>query len=265
MENKTKNHLKEIFLISNESELSKAKEILDSEKNLFNDSPNNLIRKAIIDYFLIINPLSQKWKEKEITNISNYLMEKYCEDKIEKLIQKGFYLIENCILKYLISLDEVFPKEKVPIKLCFQIILLSQNKEMLIKYIKSFSDVDIKDIEKEIFNLNYDNPFSINFIHVLLKFLFNGKQKKDNLNIFDYINNTIKDIQIFRCNQCFDLLYVSHDINGTTLTCNNSLHTIKNSKSLKTLKNYDNKCSECKDIIRIYCDNYKCLKFKKFF
>ena len=74
------------------------------------------------------------------------------------------------MLKLLISFEEIFSKEKDYTKLCFQIILLTQNKELLIQYIKSFFSIDIKEIEQEIFSLNYNNPFSIIYIHTLLKF-----------------------------------------------------------------------------------------------
>ena len=74
------------------------------------------------------------------------------------------------MLKFLISFEDIFPKDKDYIKLCFLIILLTQNKELLIKYIKSFFSIDIKEIEQEIFSLNYNNPFSIIYTHTLLKF-----------------------------------------------------------------------------------------------
>ena len=74
----------------------------------------------------------------------------------------------------------------------------------------------------------------------------------------------MKNIQIFICSQCFDLLYIIHNKEGTTLVCNNPSHTIINSKNIKELNNYDLICCECKKIIKIYCDNYKCIKCKLF-
>ena len=44
---------------------------------------------------------------------------------------------------------------------------------MLIKYLKNMSEINLEDVEKEIFNMNFNNPFSIIFIHELLKVLFN--------------------------------------------------------------------------------------------
>ena len=73
------------------------------------------------------------------------------------------------MLRFLISFEDIFPKDKIYIKLYFLIILLTQNKELLIQYIKSFFSIDTKEIEQEIFNLNYNNPFSIIYIHTLLK------------------------------------------------------------------------------------------------
>lgn len=253
--------LEETTLISNEQELSEMTKKLNELKKSLDDSPINLIKKAIIEYLLIINPLSEKWKEEEIIDISNYLIGLFCEDKIETIIKKGITnYIKNPLLKYLIEIDSIFPEKKEYIKLCFQIILLSHNKELLIKYIKYFSLNNIDNIEKEILKLNYKNPFSIIFIHKLLMVLFS--EENSDSNILDKIINSLKDIQIFRCSNCFDLFYILHKEEGTSLICNNSSHSIINNKALKQLNNYDLKCYQCKNKINIYCDNYKCLKCK---
>ena len=76
--------------------------------------------------------------------------------------------------------------------------------------------------------------------------------------------NNMKNIQIFRCSQCFDLLYVLHNNEGTTLFCNNPSHSLLNCTNIKQLNNYDLKFCECKIVIKIYFDNYKCIKCKLF-
>ena len=264
MESKTNNPLKALIFISNESELKEIREKLEKLKNSFDNAPHNLIKRTIIDYLLTINPLSEKCQEKEIIKISNFLIDIYCENKIEELEEKGFYIIEDPLLKFFIKIEDIFPEEKRYMKVCFQIVLLSQNRELLTKYIKYFYNGEINEIEKEINNLNFSNPFSIVFIHIILEVLFNYNKEYDNENPLDLIRCKKKDIQIFRCNKCFDLLYILHSNNGTSLICNDKSHTIIETKSLKTLNNYNLKCCECNQIINIYSNNYKCLKCKKF-
>lgn len=79
------------------------------------------------------------------------------------------------MLKYLIEIDDIFTKEKELVKLSFKIILLTQDKKMIIYYIKDLLFPNIKDIENEIYNLNFNNPFSIIFIHELFKIIFPKK------------------------------------------------------------------------------------------
>ncbi len=82
-------------------------------------------------------------------------------------------------------------------------------------------------------NLNLKNPYSIFYFHELIKNLVNRKDNKEK--ILDIVSGNIKNIQIFRCNKCFDILYIIHNSNGTSLICNNQLHSITNSKTLNTL------------------------------
>ena len=100
------------------------------------------------------------------------------------------------------------------------------------------------------------------FIHKTLKYIF--KEKKESKGILISINHEIKFIQIFRCFKCFDLLYFTHSEKGTSLICNSSSHNILDSTILRTLNFYDLTCCECKSIIKIYLDNYKCIKCKQF-
>ena len=262
MEVKISNPLKEIIYDKKISSLSQLQQKLNELEKSLNDSPGNLIKKAIIDFTQIINPFSQKWKEQEIGSIANDFIDCFCENKINESIEKKIIKIKNPFTRFLIEIDEDFPKDKGNIKLGLKIILLSHNKEILIKYLKEMSKMNLEDIEKEIFNLNFNNPFSIIFIHELLKVLF--KESKSQTKTLETIINNMKDIQIFRCNQCFDLLYVVHTDQGTTLSCNNPSHTILNSKEIKQLNNYDLMCCECKKVIKIYFDSYKCIKCKLF-
>ena len=265
MESECETLLKEIISVSNISELTQIQTKLEELKKALslNESHQNLIKIAIIDFLIKINPLSNEWKEKEISEIAHDLVSIYFNNNMNELIIKRFDKIKNPFLKFLIEINIAFQKDKENIKLCLKIILLSRNKELIISYMKnliSLSISDIQYIENEISNLNFNNPFSIIFIHELIKILFN--EKKDKLNFIEEVNENIKNVQIFRCSQCFDLLYVHHNENGTSLICNNKLHSIINSKSIKQEKNYDIKCSECKNLIKIYYDNYKCIHCK---
>ena len=265
MESESKTLLKEVISVSSISELTQIQTKLEELKKTLslNESHQSLIKIAIIDFLIKINPLSEEWKEEELSEIAHDLANIYSNNNINELIIKRFDKITNPYLKFLIEIDSAFPKDKENTKLCVKIILLSRNKELIINNIKNLVSLSINDakfIEDEISNLNFNNHFSIVFIHELFKILFN--ERKGKLNLVEQINENIKRIQIFRCSQCFDLLYVHHNENGTSLICNNQSHTIVNSKMIKQEKNYDIKCSECKNLIKIYYDNYKCIHCK---
>ena len=267
MKNEKENPLLKIIAISNRSELVEIeKELIEIKVNLDNSS-DNLLKKALIDYFRIINPLSLYWKESEISSFSKEIAMYYTKNNIEILLEKRIDMLKNPLLKYLIEIDEYFLKEKEKSKCCcLKLIFLTQNIEIISDYIKQLLSCDklieYNDIELEILNLNLNNPFSIIYLHELIKALVNRKDNKESIR--DIIKDNIKNIQIFRCNKCFDILFVIHDINGTSLICNNGSHSITNSKSLKTLNKYELFCSECKKTLKIYYDNYKCIECKNF-
>ena len=154
MELKEENLYKEIFLVSNESELSQIRVKLNELKKLLADSSNNLIKKSIIDFMLAINPLSPEWKDQEKIDISKDIISLYYQTDINKLIEKRLDLIKNPLLRYLIEIGETLPKEKDDIKLCLKLILLSQNKEIILNYINNLSSISI-DIKYFIFYILY--------------------------------------------------------------------------------------------------------------
>ena len=207
--------------------------------------------------------------EAEIKNLLEEIILVSDESILSNMISKLKELKEslkdspNCLIKN--SIIDIFPEDNKEIKTCFKIILLTQSKELIIEYIRSIFNIKINEIENEICNLNLNNHFSITYIHELLKIFIDAKKENiKKINYIDEINEKIKNIQIFRCSKCFDLLYVYHTEEGTTLTCNNSSHTIENSLTLKDLNKYNLICYECKKVIKIYYDNYKCLKCKNF-
>ena len=265
MKNEKENPLLSILSCSKSSQLVEIeKKLLEIKRNLDNSS-NNLLKKALIDYFRIINPLSSLWKENEIFSFSTIIILYYSENNIVECLEKAIDIIKEPLLKYLIEIDEFYPKEIVKEKAkCYslKLILLTQNIEIICDYIKQLFDCDneYNDIKKEIQNLNLKNHYSIFYLRELIKALINRKDKKEN--ILNIVNDNIKKIQIFRCNKCFDILYVSHFVKGTSLICNNGSHSIINSTILKTLNNYELKCTHCNNILKIYNDNYKCISCK---
>ena len=267
MKNEKENPLLQIISISKQSDFAEIeKKLLDIKMRLDN-SANNLLKKALIDYFRILNPLSSQWKESEIISFSNKIANFYHENNICELLKKSIEMIKEPLLKYLIEIDEYFPKEKENAKCCcLKIILLTQYNGIICDYINQLFAVDelieFNDIKKDIMNLNLKNPYSIFYLHELIKNLVYRKDNKEK--ILDIVSGNIKNIQIFRCKKCFDILFIIHNSNGTSLLCNNQLHSITNSETLKTLNQYELKCFECRKIIKIYYDNYKCIECKNF-
>ena len=76
MEEKTNLTLEEIIFGNNKSGLSEMKTQLNELRKTINDEPEYIVKNAIIDFFLIINPFSIKWEE-ELKDISNYFIKYY--------------------------------------------------------------------------------------------------------------------------------------------------------------------------------------------
>ena len=237
-------------------------ERLNEQKKEIINSDSFFIKNAILNYFSIINPLSPRWKEQELFDVSEYFVQAYDGNVNIKKLNYVFLKIKDINLKFLVDIENIFPENKKDIKIFFRIILLTKDIQMLKNSIKDIYGDCIKDIENDINNLNFENPFSIIFIHELLKALI--EKKNNDEKILPKIINNIKKIQIFRCCKCFDLQYIHHNENGTSLICNDQSHTIINCVTLQNMNNYDLLCCECKCEIKIYYDNYKRIKCKNF-
>ena len=95
MEVKIRSPLKEIIYYTKTSSLSQMQQKLNELAKSLNDSPNNLIKKAIIDFTQIINPFSQKWKEQEMASIPKDFIDSFCENKINESIEQKIKKIKN--------------------------------------------------------------------------------------------------------------------------------------------------------------------------
>ena len=74
-------------------------------------------------------------------------------------------------------------------------------------------------------------------MHELIKALIN--RKDENEAILNIVKDNKKSFQIFRCNKCFDILFISHNKNGASFLCNNQSHSITNSKLMKAYYCFD--------------------------
>ena len=112
MKNEKENPLLQIISISKQSDFAEIeKKLLDIKMRLDN-STNDLLKKALIDYFRILNPLSSQWKESEIFSFSNKIAMFYHENNICELLKKSIEMIKEPLLKYLLEIDDFFQKKK---------------------------------------------------------------------------------------------------------------------------------------------------------
>ena len=95
MEKEIQNSLKTITESSNESSTKEIVFKLNEYKKTLNDSQDDLIKVAIIDFFISINALSSKLKENDILNITQNLLEFDYEGEIGESIEKVFKNIKN--------------------------------------------------------------------------------------------------------------------------------------------------------------------------
>ena len=129
--------------------------------------------------------------------------------------------------------------------LCLNILLI------FLKYLKI----------KNVSNIDYSNPFSITYLHEIINNIANIDIEINN--VLEVIDENLKDLKSIRCDKCFNLLYIFYDRKEKTTTLtytNDKTHIRNNVKKIRDLREYELICSECKQIIVIYNNNYKFLK-----
>lgn len=129
--------------------------------------------------------------------------------------------------------------------LCLNILLI------FLKYLKI----------KNVSNIDYSNPFSIIYLHEIINNIANIDIEINN--VLEVIDENLKDLKSIRCDKCFNLLYIFYDRKEKTTTLtytNDKTHIRNNVKKIRDLREYELICSECKQIIVIYNNNYKFLK-----
>ena len=136
------NILERMLQIRSKEEMKVLLDIIDLEKKKLIQSKDNndLIRLTLLNFVLIYNPLSPKWKDKIIKEFTMNLGTFYdkknnLSESILKLIDESFK--EPSCYRILTNFEQK-SEEKAHLECCFKLILLTKNLEYLLIGIKEY-------------------------------------------------------------------------------------------------------------------------------
>ena len=238
------------------------------EKYLKTKIPENIARAAIISFVMEYNPFHSLWKNINIRQLSQKLVNCFKEKKV---IDLSISAIDNSFkepspFRTMISFEKKINKEKKHLECYFKLIMIKQNIQEIIEGINNLIGIN-KKIENQLKKLNFQNPYSIIFIRDLLYGLIVNENEKDFEKILKKVKENMKEYYIFHCQNCLEILYAFYDENsGIILTCINSHKFIpKNITQLRLLLNLTINCKDCGSKIEIYENNYKCINCQDYF
>ena len=249
--------------ISKESKVEVKRELLSKIKTLkekIEDSRKNAILKCVLDYLCSDN----SWKNNEFSLFSEKLCQLNYEEDNTEIILKYFDCFSG-ILDYSLSIDALIKDKNLLCILKFK--LLNRDIKELIAFIESLkpSFNGEKNIKEILIKINFDNYIHINFIHELLKNIFEENNNLDS-NLLQKITSSINEKEYLRCKKCFDILYCYQENNLLNFICNNNHYTHLSPEQEKIeTKTIKIKCNGCDSYKQIYENIYKCLMCKEFF
>lgn len=254
--------LKELREKTNKDNKKELIEKLSELKKKIEDSEDGEVLKCIIN-FISLDDIP--WKNDDISIFTKRLYELDLMDNTIEIILEYFKEFKG-ILKYLLSIDDIIENKKV---LCaFKFKLLSGNKRELIEYIQKLKPLfkNEKEIEDILKDINLNNYIQINFIHELIRILFDNNKDTNYRNLLEKITININKREFLRCELCFDILYCYYQKNVFNFICNNGHITYLSPTQNKIdTKIIVIKCKRCQKNYKIYQNIFKCLSCNSFY
>ena len=263
------------------TEIPKLKKIHNLEN--FNDAmkkikdnaeiiPLATLQKFAILLYSFYNDLSFKEKNKDtqrLIKLADYMINNLNKKEFLNLIQSEINakFSKEDFKDYKIFEDRY--SEKNPLEICFAIIILSKNINLMKIFFTEYLKVNVFSEDK--FNsINLENPFAAKLFDSLFYKLYEQIKIKqiNNLNsiIKDYLDNANKSLfNMFRCSKCYDIMMIKLNIdNNFEMICPNcdkdyKVYTLIEIKETLIL---NINCAMCHNKLILYEENYKCIKCK---
>jgi len=224
------------------------------------DTEKKEIVKSVLKYFYF----NKIWKKEESFSFTEKLLNLNFEHNYSKLLLEYFDEFSG-IIKYLLSINDITNNENI---LCtLKLKLINGDISDLIDYLNRLKPSFIKEksIQKILMKIDFNNYLQINFIHELLRILFQDS-KIENENLLNKIIENINKKEFLRCKYCFDILYCYKESNYFKFLCNNNhLESFPETKEKIDTKIIIIKCDFCGENKQIYEKIVKCLSCKGYF
>lgn len=185
-------------------------------------------------------------------------------------------LVQNEIIKHF-SKDfknyKIFDRtaDKDPVQICFSIVLLSKNIEIMEKFFDKYLNVKIFD-SNEYQTLNLGNKVTSTLFDTLFNKVYEKLKNNEKENLDLVIKECIDDSNIsvfnlFRCQKCYDIMLINLDKNNNNnfeMKCLNCDKNYREFTDLQISNSIFSKfyCINCKNKILLYRQNYKCTTCK---
>ena len=198
----------------------------------------------------------------------------------DKFIQLSNFMIKNIanemiLLSIINEINKIFPESKIDsfqkcddYEICFALCKLSHNIKIMEIFFSEYLNVNLFQ-ENEYSILDLENPNTRNLFEDIFQNIYDKtkKCKKEDIDINEIIakSNNSKN-KLFRCQNCYDIMFMKlNQENNIEFECMQCKEGSKELKDIEALKTYYTKfyCSNCKDELFLYKENYKCISCKK--
>lgn len=270
------NLLEKMMLIKNEEEKKILLNIINQEKEKLcrSKNKNDLVRRTLLDFITVYNPLSPFWKDKTIIDFTKNLITFY--DKEEDLTKSIIKLIDDkfkkpSCFKILTSFEGNINKEKSYIECCFKLILITKNMQYLLEGIKEYLLIDNILLIKKIKTIDLESPYSHVLVRNIINHLLNVEKELSDEEVekmFNSLVTNLKNYYYFLCPKCFQILFVRYFSGKFIVSCvngHNYSDKIKTIDQLRTLTNFLIRCHNCKISLALYQHNYLCFECDNIF
>ena len=245
-------------IIKEEEYITKLEKLKDKYFN--SKIPENIVRSAILNYLINEN--------KNIKDLKKELLKNFKKNEIINIILDVLKITfkDPSPFRAILSFGDDIPLEKKYIECYFKLILLTYNAKIIIEAINKVLEIKKDDVEFIIKKINFKNPYSILFLRdLIINLILKNKEISTDL-IIQKTKDNMKMYNILRCSECFLINYVFIKDNDITIICpNKHVSILKNIQDLKTITQFEIKCSNCLNIIKVYEENYKCITCQKLF
>ena len=177
----------------------------------------SILQKFAVLFYSYYNHLTcTEQSNKKFIELSTFMINNFQKKKIQILVQNEIIKHFSKDFKNYKIFDSTADKD--PVQICFSIVLLSKNIEIMEKFFDKYLNVKIFD-SNEYQTLNLGNPVTSTLFDTLFNKVYEKLKNNEKENLDLVIKECIDDSNIsvfnlFRCQKCYDIMLINLDKNN---------------------------------------------------